>query len=279
MRVFLSLLSLVVAACTSLPGDGSSDGSVAMRYSHQGFSVDEDAARTHRVFEQKLEQATLLISESQPVGAPVTLVYVESTINLVDTPTSFTRDMGGPEAPTARIAAAQQYRGSALRVVDPGHFSANMFLDCQNATDGSRVFQLKTYVSNYDPAVRRRTQGLSPYVQEDDVGVDLSHQSGSSTDVFTIETELTDCLGNVLRALSPVVEVTSVSRGQSVFFFSELLGFYGNRSRYVSTNLNGAKKRAIELVVAELGLYMAGVPDSEINQIFSAGTIPPNADG
>lgn len=243
--------------------------SPAMRYSHAGFSVDDEAARVHQKFESKLDAARSRISESLPVGAPVTLVYVLNTINLVDTPSSFTRDMGGPEAPTARIAAAQQYHGSALRVIDPDHFSANMSMDCQNASNGARVFLLKTYVSNYDPGVRRRNQGVSPFAQENDLGLDLSHQSGSTTDVFTIESELSDCFGNVLRALSPVVEVSSVTHGKSVFFFSDLIGLYGNKSRSVSTNLNGAKKRAIELVVAEIGMYMAGIPDPEIDQIFA----------
>jgi len=240
-----------------------------MRYSHQGFSVDEDAARAHQAFEEKLERAGTLISEATPTSAPITLVYVNNTLNLVDTPTSFTRDMGAQEAPTARIAATQQFRGSSLRVIDPDHFSANIGLDCANAENGARVFQLKTYVSNYDPGVRRNNRGVSPYLQDDDTGLDLSRQSGSTTDVFTIDTELTDCFGNVLRALSPVVEVSSVTRGKSVFFFSEFFGLYANKSNYVSANLNGAKKRAIELVVAEIGLYLAGVSEDEISSIFS----------
>lgn len=246
------------------------EAAIAMRYSHDGFSVDEDAARAHQAFELKLQQAKSLISRRQPANSPITLVYVANTVNLVDTPTSFTRDMGGPEAPTARISATQHYRDSALRVIDPSHFSADMSLDCQNAENGARVFQLKTYVSNYDPAVRRNNRGVSPYLQDNDIAVDFSRQSGTTTDVFTIETELTDCFGNVLRALSPMVEVSSVTRGQSIFFFSEYLGIYNNQSSYVSSNLNGAKKRAIDLVVAELGLFMAGIADSEINQIFSS---------
>lgn len=266
MRSILLSLCLLATGCASgLEIDQTS----AMRYSHAGFSVDETAAKAHQGFEQKLDQASALISETNPEGAAVTLVYVLNTVNLVDTPTSFTRDMGGPEAPTARIAAAQQYRHSGLRVIDPGHFSADMRLDCQNASNGARVFLLKTYVSNYDPGVRRRNRGTSRYVQDDNLGVDLSHQSSSDTDVFTIETELSDCFGNVLRALSPVVEVSSITDGQSIFFFSELIGVYGNRSRYVSANLNGAKKRAIELVVAEIGMFMAGVPDTEIQRIFA----------
>lgn len=266
MRSLLLSLCILVGGCAS---GVSTDQTSAMRYSHAGFSVDSAAAEVHQSFERKLDQASTLISETNPEGAPVTLVYVLNTMNLVDTPTSFTRDIGGPEAPTARIAAAQQYRGSGLRVIDPGHFSADMRLDCQNASNGARVFLLKTYVSNYDPDVRRRNRSTSPYAQDDDLGFDVSHQSGSATDVFTIETELSDCYGNVLRALSPVVEVSSVTEGQSVFFFSKFLGVYGNRSRYVSTNLNGAKKRAIELVVAEIGMYVAGVPDIEIERIFA----------
>ncbi|MEL6827691.1 MAG: hypothetical protein AAFN91_15700 [Pseudomonadota bacterium] len=266
MRSILFSLTLLAAGCAS---GLDTDRASAMRYSHAGFSVDETAAQVHESFDQKLDLASTLISEAHPEGTPVTLVYVLNTVNLVDTPTSFTRDMGGPEAPTARIAASQQYRDSGLRVIDPGHFSADMRLDCQNATNGARVFLLKTYVSNYDPGVRRRNRGASPYVQDDDLGFDISHQSGSATDVFTIETELSDCFGNVLRALSPIVEVSSVTEGQSVFLFSEFFGVYGNRSRYVSTNLNGAKKRAIELVVAEIGMFMAGVPDIEIERIFA----------
>lgn len=266
MRLILLFLSFLAVGCAST---GEPDQASAMRYSHAGFSVDDEAARVHQKFEMKLDRASALISETVPDGSPVTLVYVLDTINLVDTPTSFTRDMGGPEQPTARIAAAQQYRGSALRVIDPSHFSANMSLDCQNASNGARVFLLKTYVSNYDPGVRRRNRGTAPYLQDDDIGIDLSQHSSSSTDVFTIETELSDCFGNVLRALSPVVEVSSVTRGQSVFFFSELIGVYGNRSRYVSNNLNGAKKRAVELVVAEVGMFIAGIPDRAIDQVFA----------
>ena len=269
MRIAFLALSLVVSACATTQQNDTTENPVGMRYTHQGFSVDEDAARAHQAFDKKLEQAATLISEANPTSAPITLVYVRNTLNLVDTPTSFTRDMGGPEAPTARIAATQQFRGSGLRVIDPDHFSADMSLDCQNATNGARVFQLKTYVSNYDPAVRRNNRGVSPYLQDDEVGLDLSRQSGNTTDVFTIDTELTDCFGNVLRALSPVVEVSSVTQGQSVFFFSEFLGLYANKSKFVSANLNGAKKRAIELVVAEIGLFLAGVPDGEINSIFS----------
>lgn len=269
MRIAFLALSLAVSACATTQQNDTIENPVGMRYTHQGFSVDEDAALAHQAFDKKLEQAATLISEVNPKSAPITLVYVTNTLNLVDTPTSFTRDMGGPEAPTARIAATQQFRGSGLRVIDPDHFSADMSLDCQNATNGARVFQLKTYVSNYDPAVRRNNRGVSPYLQDDDVGLDLSRQSGNTTDVFTIDTELTDCFGNVLRALSPVVEVSSVTQGQSVFFFSEFLGLYANKSKFVSANLNGAKKRAIELVVAEIGLFLAGVPDGEINSIFS----------
>ena len=46
------------------------------------------------------------------------------------------------------------------------------------------VFLLKTYVSNYDPGVRRHNRGVAPFLQDDDLGVDLSRQSGSATDVF-----------------------------------------------------------------------------------------------
>ena len=269
MRFLLLSLSFLAAGCASIGAAERSPDAPAMRYSHNGFSVDEAAAQAHDGFKQKLDAASAKISTTLPEGAPITLVYVLNTVNLVDTPTSFTRDMGGPEAPTARIAAAQQFRGSALRVIDPGHFSADMGMDCQNAANGARVFLLKTYVSNYDPGVRRRDNGVSPFVQDDDIGLDVSRQSGSTTDVFTIETELSDCFGNVLRALSPVVEVSSVTRGQSVFFFSELVGMYGNQSHYVSANLNGAKKRAVELVVAEIGLFMAGVPDQEIEAVMA----------
>lgn len=269
MRLLLLSLSFFVVGCASFGPADRANTAPAMRYSHAGFSVDDEAARIHRTFESKLERARSMITETLPEGSPVTLVYVVNTVNLVDTPTSFTRDMGGPEAPTARIAAAQHYRGSALRVIDPLHFSADMALDCQNASSGARVFLLKTYVSNYDPGVRRLNRGLAPFAQEDDLGLDLSQQSGSSTDVFTIETELSDCFGNVLRALSPVVEVSSVTQGQSVFFFSNLIGVYGNKSQSVSTNLNGAKKRAVEMVVAEIGMFLAGVPDGEIDQIFA----------
>ena len=269
MRFLLLIFSFMVAGCASISTLERTPDAPAMRYSHDVFSVDEDAAAAHDGFQQKLDAATTMISNHLPAEAPVTLVYVLNTINLVDTPTSFTRDMGGPEAPTARIAAAQQFRGSALRVIDPSHFSADMAMDCQNASNGARVFLLKTYVSNYDPGVRRRNSGVSPFAQDDDLGLDLSRQSGSTTDVFTIETELSDCFGNVLRALSPVVEVSSVTRGQSVFFFSELVGLYGNQSHYVSTNLNGAKKRAVELVVAEIGLFLAGVPDQEIETVMA----------
>lgn len=269
MRILALFLLLCAPACASLENTADVKPPIGMKYTHAGFSVDEDAARAHQAFELKLAEAKALISKARPKTAPVTLVYVSNTLNLVDTPTSFTRDMGGPEAPTARIAATQQYRGSSLRVIDPNHFSADMALDCQNAENGARVFQLRTYVSNYDPAVRRHNRGVSPYAQDNETGVDLSRQSGSTTDVFTIDTELTDCYGNVLRALSPVVEVTSVSNGNSVFFFSEFFGLYANKSNYVSTNLNGAKKRAIELVIAEIGLYMAGVPDQDINRIFA----------
>ena len=269
MRIFALFLLLCAPACTSVQNAADVKPPIGMKYTHAGFSVDEDAARAHQAFEMKLEEAKALISEARPKTAPLTLVYVTNTLNLVDTPTSFTRDMGAPEAPTARIAATQQYRGSSLRVIDPNHFSADMALDCQNADNGARVFQLRTYVSNYDPAVRRNNRGVSPYAQDNETGIDLSRQSGSTTDVFTIDTELTDCYGNVLRALSPVVEVTSVSRGNSVFFFSEFFGLYANQSNYVSTNLNGAKKRAIEVVIAEIGLFMAGVPDHEINRIFA----------
>lgn len=281
MRILSLFFCLCMSACASLPSNTTNEAAIAMRYSHDGFSVDEDAARAHQAFELKLKQAKSLISRHHPANSPITLVYVANTINLVDTPTSFTRDMGGPEAPTARIAATQHYRDSALRVIDPSHFSANMSLDCQNAANGARVFQLKTYVSNYDPAVRRNNRGVSPYLQDGDIAVDFSRQSGTTTDVFTIETELTDCFGNVLRALSPMVEVSSVTRGQSVFFFSEYLGIYNNQTRYVSSNLNGAKKRAIDLVIAELGMYMAGITDSEINQIFSpqANIAPENPIG
>ena len=269
MRSLLLTFCLLIAGCASLGPGNPAGAAPAMRYSHDGFSVNDEAARVHQSFESKLERARSMISETLPEGSPVTLVYIVDTINLVDTPTSFTRDMGGPQAPTARIAAAQQYRGSALRVIDPQHFSADMGLDCQNAASGARVFLLKTYVSNYDPGVRRLNQGVSPFAQNDDLGLDLSQQSGSTTDVFTIESELSDCFGNVLRALSPVVEVSSVTQGQSVFFFSSLVGVYGNKSRSVSTNLNGAKKRAIEMVVAEIGMYLAGIPDGEIDQIFA----------
>lgn len=269
MRLILLSLSLLAAGCASIDHPTRSADTPALRYSHDGFSVDQDAARVHHAFEQKIERASARIAASMPAGTPVTLVYVENTVNLVDTPSSFTRDMGGPYAPTARIAAAQQYRGSALRVIDPDHFSANIGVDCQNATNGARVFQLKTYVSNYDPGVRRRNHGLAPFAQDNDLGLDVSQQSGSTTDVFTIETELSDCFGNVLRAMSPVVEVSSITRGQSVFFFSEFVGVYGNRSHSVSANLNGAKKRAVELVVAEIGMFLAGIPDQEIDQIFA----------
>lgn len=269
MRLLAILPIMFMTACATLPPSEPDASTVGMRYTHQGFSVDEGAERAHMAFEQKLDRAQGLLVERKPSGTPITLVYVENTLNLVDTPSSFTRDMGAAEAPTARIAATQQYRGSALRVIDPSHFSADMSLDCQNATNGARVFQLRTYVGNYDPAVRRNSRGIGPYLQYQENGVDVSRQSGTTTDVFTIETELTDCFGNVLRALSPVVEVSSFTHGDSVFFFSEFFGFYNNRSRYYSTNLNGAKKRAIELVVAEVGLFMAGVPDSEINKIFS----------
>lgn len=271
MRMALLVLFLSTA-CTSLQPFDTTRDAVAMRYSHDGYSVDEKAKRVHQAFDAKLEKAQSLIAETRPTGSAVTLVYVNNTLNLVDTPTSFTRDMGGPESPTARIAATQHFRGSSLRVIDPSHFSANMSLDCQNAANGARVFQLKTYVSNYDPAVRRQNHALSPFAQYDETSVDLSRQAGTTTDVFTIDTELTDCFGNVLRALSPVVEVTSRTDGKSIFFFSEILGFYNDRSHYVSSNLNGAKKRAIELVVAELGLYLAGVPDTDINAIFSPDT-------
>ncbi|MEM9670196.1 MAG: hypothetical protein AAF950_14835 [Pseudomonadota bacterium] len=268
---FLYLLSFaLISACGSVPKAVDGGEPVAMRYTHDGFSVDESAAKAHQVFERKLNHAVQLISKTKPAGTPITLVYVPDTVNLVDTPTSFTRDMGGPEAPTARIAAAQQYRGSSLRVIDPEHFSASMQIDCQNADNGARVFQIQTYVSNYDPAVRRTNRGLAPYAQYDDMGLDYSRQSGTSTDVFTIDTELTDCFGNVLRALSPVVEVTAVNRDQSIFFFSEFFGISRNRSSYVSTNLNGAKRRAVELVVAEMGLYIAGVPDSQIQALVSS---------
>ena len=269
MRILLLTFSLLFAGCASLGPDEPGGVAPAMRYSHDGFSVNDEAARVHQSFTSKLERARSMISKTLPEGSPVTLVYIVDTINLVDTPTSFTRDMGGPQAPTARIAAAQQYRGSALRVIDPQHFSADMGLDCQNASSGARVFLLKTYVSNYDPGVRRLNRGFSPFAQDDDLGLDLSQQSGSTTDVFTIETELSDCFGNVLRALSPVVEVSSATQGQSVFFFSSLVGLYGNKSRSVSTNLNGAKKRAVEMVVAEIGMYLAGIPDGEIDQIFA----------
>lgn len=268
MRLIALASLFLIGACTSTASSPNGNG-VAMRYSHQGFSVDEEAARAHRAFEERLADTKNLIVNKKPIGAPISLIYVENTINLVDTPTSFTRDMGGPQAPTARIAAAQQFRGTALRVIDPEHFSANMSLDCQNTANGARVFQLKTYVSNYDPAVRRSNRGLAPYLQDGDTGFDVSRQSGTTTDVFSIETELTDCFGNVLRAISPVVEVTSVTHGQSVFFFSEFFGIYADRSNYVSNNLNGAKKRAIELVVAEIGLYIAGVPESEISKVFA----------
>jgi hypothetical protein len=269
MRWLILCFSLLATGCSSLGGSDRAAHDPAMQYSHTGFSVDAEAALIHQDFETRLAQARHMISRSLPEGAPVTLVYVVNTINLVDTPTSFTRDMGGPEAPTARIAAAQQYRGSGLRVIDPAHFSADMGMDCQNASNGARVFLLKTYVSNYDPGVRRNNRGLSPFAQDDDLGLDLSNQSGSSTDVFTIESEVSDCFGNVLRALSPVVQVSSYTQGQSVFFFSELLGIYGNRSRTVSTNLNGAKKRAIELVVAEIGMFLAGIPDHDIQQVLA----------
>ena len=269
MRILLLTFSLLFAGCASLGPDEPGGVAPAMRYSHDGFSVNDEAARVHQSFTSKLERARSMISKTLPEGSPVTLVYIVDTINLVDTPTSFTRDMGGPQAPTARIAAAQQYRGSALRVIDPQHFSADMGLDCQNASSGARVFLLKTYVSNYDPGVRRLNRGFSPFAQDDDLGLDLSQQSGSTTDVFTIESELSDCFGNVLRALSPVVEVSSVTQGQSVFLFSSLVGLYGNKSRSVSTNLNGAKKRAVEMVVAEIGMYLAGIPDGEIDQIFA----------
>ena len=265
-----ALLGLFIStACTSLHPYEDTKSPTAMRYSHAGYSVDEEAQRAHLAFEEKLQKAKSLIVENRPTGGAVTLVYVNNTLNLVDTPTSFTRDMGGPEAPTARIAATQQFRGSALRVIDPGHFSADMSLDCQNAQNGARVFQLKTYVSNYDPAVRRINHARSPFAQYDETSLDVSRQTGTTTDVFTIDTELSDCFGNVLRALSPVVEVTSRTDGQSIFFFSEILGIYNDRSRYVSSNLNGAKKRAIELVVAELGLYLAGASDADINTIFA----------
>ncbi len=270
MRLFPLFLLTMIASCASFQSTDTSNAPVGMRYTHDGFSVNEDAARAHLAFETKLDQAAELISQNKPSGSPITLVYVTNTINLVDTPTSFTRDMGGAEAPTARIAATQQYRGSSLRVIDPDHFSANMGLDCQNANNGARVFQLRTYVSNYDPAVRRNGRGISPYVQYEDVGLDYTRQSGVTTDVFTIETELTDCFGNVLRALSPVVEVTAVTRDQSIFFFSEFFGLQANKSSFISTNLNGAKKRAIELVVAEIGLFIAGVPDQQIQTIFAS---------
>ena len=125
MRLLLLSLTLFATGCASLGQAERDPNAPAMRYSHAGFSVDDEAARVHQSFEMKLDQARSIISETLPEGAPVTLVYVTNTLNLVDTPTSFTRDMGGPEAPTARIAAAQQYRGSALRVIDPDHFSAN----------------------------------------------------------------------------------------------------------------------------------------------------------
>ena len=268
MRWLVIILTCLLTSCASIGSEVRATQSPAMRYSHSGFSVDDEAARIHNSFETKLAQARAMISERLPSSAPVTLVYVLNTVNLVDTPTSFTRDMGGPEAPTARIAAVQQYRGSAIRVIDPNHFSADMGMDCQNMSNGARVFLLKTYVSNYDPGVRRLNHGLAPFAQDDDLGLDVSRQSGTSTDVFTIESELSDCFGNVLRALSPVVEVSSRTRGQSVFFFSELIGIYGNQSKFVSSNLNGAKKRAVELVVAEIGMYLAGIPDPEIDQIF-----------
>ncbi|MEL6831226.1 MAG: hypothetical protein AAFO63_13935 [Pseudomonadota bacterium] len=269
MRLMLCLLVLSLGACATSPGPIIETPPVGMRYSHDGFSVDEDAERAHHAFEQTLERARHLIAQNRPAGAPITLVYVNNTLNLVDTPTSFTRDMGAAEAPTARIAATQQYRGSGLRVIDPEHFSADMGLDCQNAENGARVFQLRTYVSNYDPAVLRIDKGVSPFLDGDEGGFDYSRQSGSTTDVFTIDTELTDCFGNVLRALSPVVEVSAVTKGDSVFFFSEFFGLYANKSLSFSSNLNGAKKRGIELVVAEIGLYMAGVPDAQISDIFA----------
>lgn len=277
MRILLLSLSFLAAGCASLGATERAGAAPAMRYSHDGFSVNAEAARVHQGFESTLERARSMISETLPEGSPVTLVYIVDTINLVDTPTSFTRDMGGSQAPTARIAAAQQYRGSALRVIDPQHFSADMGLDCQNASGGASVFLLKTYVSNYDPGVRRLNRGVSPFAQDDDLGLDLSQQSGSTTDVFTIESELSDCFGNVLRALSPVVEVSSVTQGQSVFFFSSLIGVYGNKSRSVSTNLNGAKKRAVEMVVAEIGMFLAGIPDGEIDQIFAQTAPEPSA--
>ncbi|MEL7283082.1 MAG: hypothetical protein AAGJ68_01165, partial [Pseudomonadota bacterium] len=52
----------------------------------------------------------------------------------------------------------------------------------------------------------------------------------------------------------------------------EFVGVYGNRSHSVSANLNGAKKRAVELVVAEIGMFLAGIPDQEIDQVFAFET-------
>ena len=61
-----------------------------------------------------------------------------------------------------------------------------------------------------------------------------------------------------------------------MFFFSDLIGLYGNQTQSVSTNLNGAKKRAVELVVAEMGMFLAGIPDREIDAVFAEQTPAPS---
>ena len=266
MKYLAIVFALLIPACASQPGP---DVGRQMEYHTGGYDISDTAAEQTAQMNERIDAATSLIRERRPSGTPVTLIYVDNTINLVDTPTSFTRDMGGFEAPTARISAVRQFTGSALRVIDPSFPAADMLLDCQNAGSGARVFLLRTYVSNYDKDVKRHNKGFSPYAEQDDYGVDLSKGNGSSIDTFTIESELIDCFGNVIRSLSPTVSVSSSNKDQSVFLFTEIAGVYFNDMTYYSKSLNSAKQRAIELVVADMGMFIAGVPDATIQAVIS----------
>ena len=265
MKYLAIIFALLIPACASQP---NAQAGRQMEYHAAGYEISEAAAEETARMNSKIEAAGSLIRERRPNGAPVTLLYVDNTINLVDTPTSFTRDMGGYAAPTARISAVRQFTGSALRVIDPSFPAADMLMDCQNAGSGARVFLLRTYVSNYDKDVKRRNKGFSPYAERDDYGVDLSKNNGLSVDTFTIESELIDCFGNVIRSLSPSVSVSATNNDQSVFLFTEIAGIYFNDMTYYSKSLNNAKQRAIDLVVADMGMFIAGVPETMIESVI-----------
>ena len=62
MRIIALFLLLCAPACASVQNAADTKPPIGMKYTHAGFSVDEDAARAHHAFEMKLEDAKSLIS-------------------------------------------------------------------------------------------------------------------------------------------------------------------------------------------------------------------------